>query len=239
MTPIFMGSAYGSGAYFFTRVAVGQRWNTVSAGVLSAAIFAGSMLAVTFVHFGKFNHGNAPILAATAFYGWTVVYIVAPFAVAWLWWRNEHTDSRRPESGDPLVPGPVRTVAGVMSAAAIVAGGVFILSPSTANDVWAWKLTPLTAGVVGSFTIQVGVGAGLLARDERWSSWRVLLQTFVLATVLLLIGTARIWNELDHSRVSTWGFVAGLIGFALAILLLFRTMEKRGSHPAEAGLRPA
>lgn len=61
-------------------------------------------------------------------------------------------------------------------------GPVFLFSPTAANDVWAWKLTPLTAGVVGSFTIQVGVGALLLSLDERWSAWRLLLETFLAAT---------------------------------------------------------
>jgi hypothetical protein len=159
MTPIFMGSAYGAGAYFFTRVSLSRRWHTGSAGVLSAAVFAAFMLVVTFAHFGKFNHGNAPFLAAVAFYGWTGVYIVSPFVVAWLWMRNQRTDSRRADPGDPVVPSVVRYFARAVSAGAIALGLVFLFSPTAANDIWAWKLTPLAAGVVGSFTIQVGTGA--------------------------------------------------------------------------------
>jgi len=227
MTPIFMGSAYGAGAFFFTRVFLCRRWHTASAGVISAAIFAAFMLVVTFVHFNTFNHGHAPVLAAVAFYGWTGVYIASPFIVAWLWLRNQRTDPRNREPGDPLVPPWVRAITRAVSVGVVVAGIVFLFSPTTANDVWAWKLTPLTAGVVGSFTIQVGVGALFLSLDERWSSWRLLLQTFLVATTLLLIGTARVWSRLDHSNASTWIFVAGLVGLALAILALFRTMEGR------------
>ncbi|MDQ6776772.1 MAG: hypothetical protein M3071_11285 [Actinomycetota bacterium] len=227
MTPIFMGASYGAGAYFFMRLALSRRWHVASAGVLSAAIFAAFMLVVTLVHFNKFNHGHAPFLAAVAFYGWTSVYIVSPFAVAWLWLRNQRTDARRLEPGDQSVPPLVRYIARAVSAGAIALGIIFLLSPPTANDVWAWKLTPLTAGVIGSFMIQVGVGSLLLALDERWSSWRLLLETFLIATALMLVGAIREWSKLDHSNASTWIFVAGLAASALAILLLFRAMEAK------------
>lgn len=120
----------------------------------------------------------------------------------------------------------MRLTARVVAVAANVAGVVFLFSATAANDVWPWKLTPLSAGVVDSFTIQVGVGALLLSLDERWSFWRLLLETFLVATALLLIGTARAWSTLDHSNPSTWLLVAGLAAFALAILGLFTAMAR-------------
>jgi hypothetical protein len=62
---------------------------------------------------------------------------------------------------------------------ALVAAAVSLVSPSTAIDLWPWTLTPLTARVIACFTAQVGIGALLLSRDERWSAWRLLLQTFL------------------------------------------------------------
>src|SRR5215210_3923294 len=56
MTAIFMGSGYGAGAYFFTRVALGKRWHQVSPGVLAAAIFAALELIPTIIHWERFNH---------------------------------------------------------------------------------------------------------------------------------------------------------------------------------------
>ena len=44
------------------------------------------MLIATLIHWDRFNHGDAPALAAIAFYGWVIVYIVSPFAVVALWW---------------------------------------------------------------------------------------------------------------------------------------------------------
>ncbi|MBA2505320.1 MAG: hypothetical protein H0V29_05160 [Thermoleophilaceae bacterium] len=225
MTPIFMGSVYGAGAYFFTRVLFEDKWHRVSAGVLAAAVFAALALIPTIAHFDKFNQGDAPTLAAIAFYGWVSVYIVSPVLVGWLWWRNQRTDPGNPEPGDPLVPPPVRQAARVVAAGAFATALVLMLLPGTAADIWPWDLTPLTSRVLACMTAQLGVGAVLLSLDERWSSWRILLQTVLVASALLLGGIARRWDDLDHSRPLTWAFVAGLIGMAIAIALLYRRMS--------------
>ncbi len=112
-----MGAGYGARAYFFVRVFRTRRWHEVSAGVLSAAFFALLMLITTVLHYDTFNQGKAhdglpdpPLLAALAFYGWTIVYIVSPFVVAWLWWRNQRHDPRTPQAGAVLVPARLRLV---------------------------------------------------------------------------------------------------------------------------------
>ena len=225
MTAIFMGSGYGAGAYFFTRVARARQWHTVSVGVLSAALFAALMLLVTLIHYDRFNHGDAPFLAAFAFYGWIVVYIAAPPLVGRLWLRNQRLDPRRRAPGDPMVPRGAALVARLVGGCAVLAAAVFLISPSTAIDVWPWTLTPLTARVLACFIAQVGIGALLLSLDERWSAWRVLLQTFLVATVLLLIGSARAWSDFDQDEPSTWLFLGGLVALAAAVLTLQRRMR--------------
>jgi peptidoglycan/LPS O-acetylase OafA/YrhL len=226
LMPIFMGAGYGAGAYFFVRVYRARRWHEVSVGVLSAAVFALLMLVATLVHFDKFNKGDAPTLAAIAFWGWTIVYVVSPFFVGWLWWRNERRDPRAPEPGERLVPAAVRLVARAGAIAALVAAAVVLVSPSVAIDAWGWSLTPLTARVIACFTAQVGVGFLLLSRDPRWSSWRVLVQTFLIAVALLLLGAARAWDAFDHDNPLTWAYLAGLAGAGLVLLVLYRSMER-------------
>lgn len=234
MTAIFMGSGYGAGAYFFARAATARRWHTVSAGVLSAAAFAALMLVVTLIHYDRFNHGDAPFLAAFAFYGWVVVYVGAPPLVGWLWLRNQRLDSREREPDDPVVPRAAMLVARVVGGCAVLAAAVFLASPQTAIDVWPWTLTPLTARVLACFTAQVGIGALLLSLDQRWSSWRVLLQTFLVATALLLVGSLRAWSDFDHGKASTWMFLVGLVGLAGAVLGLYRRMDARAAASSRA-----
>ena len=232
LTPIFMGAGYGAGAYFFVRVWQSQRWHEVSVGVLSAAIFALLMLITTLLHFDKFNQGRAhdglpdpPVLATLAFYGWTIVYILSPFVVAWLWWRNQRLDPGVPDTGEPLVSAAVRQVVRVIAIGALVVAAVVLVSPSVAVDNWGWQLTPLTARVLACFTAQVGAGFLLLSFDPRWSSWRILVQTFLIAVALLLVGAIRKWDTFLDDRAMKWAYVAGLALGGLALLALYRSQR--------------
>ncbi len=235
LTPIFMGAGYGAGAYFFLRVYRAARWHEVGIGVISAAAFALLMLITTLIHFDKFNQGDAPALAAIAFYGWTIVYILSPWVVAWLWRANEREDPRVPEAGDRVVPPTVRLMARAAGAGALLVAALVLLFPDIAIDNWGWTLTPLTARVLACFTAQVGFGFLLLSRDPRWSAWRVLIQTFLIAVALLLVGAARAWDAFDDGNVLTWAYVIGLAGGAGALLALYLSMERGERRAAAAG----
>jgi hypothetical protein len=226
LTPIFLGSGYGAGAYFFWRTFRARSWHPSSAGVLGASVFAGLMLVATLIGWDKFNHGDAPFLAAFAFYGWVGVYIVSPFVVFALWWRNRGTDPRDPGADEALVPAAALLAARVCAAGALIAAAVCFLSPETAIDVWPWTLTPLTARVLASFTAQVGVGALVLSLDPRWSGWKLIVQTFLVATALLLVGAARAWDDFDHGNAMTYVYVGGLIAADVALIALYRAPKR-------------
>jgi Ca2+/H+ antiporter len=233
LTPIFMGAGYGAGAYFFVRVWQSRRWHEVSVGVVSAAVFALLMLVTTLLHYDLFNQGHAhdglpdpPVLATLAFYGWTIVYILSPWVVAWLWWRNQREDPRVPEAGEPLVPAPLRLVVRVIAIGALLGAAVVLVAPDVAVDHWGWALTPLTARVLACFTAQIGTGFLLLSFDARWSSWRILVQTFLIAVALLLVGAIREWDTFLDDRPMKWGYLAGLVGGALALGALYRSMQR-------------
>jgi hypothetical protein len=226
LTPIFLGSGYGAGAYFFWRIFRADRWNPCSAGIVSAAAFAAAMLVATLIHFDKFNHGHAPALAAIAFYGWTIVYIISPVVVFWTWLRNKRNDSRIADPTHAVLSRDVLLAARDFGAVAIVGAAVFFSSPHTLIELWPWKLTPLTARVLASFMFQVGVGATMLSLDSRWSSWRLLVQTFFVATALLLLGAARAFDDFDTSNIMTWFYLGGLLGADVVLLWLYRTYER-------------
>lgn len=225
LTPIFLGSGYAAGAYFFWRTYRARIWHPSSAGVFSAAAFAAAMLVATLLHWDKFNHGDAPTLAAIAFYGWVSVYIVSPPIVLFIWWRNHQVDPRTPAQGETVLPRKVLIGARVFGAGAFVGAAVFFLAPDTAIDIWPWTLTPLTARVLASFMFQVGMGAMLLSLDRRWSSWRLLIQTFFVATAFLLIGAIRAFDDFDTGDVVTWLYLGGLVASDVALFRLYRSYD--------------
>ena len=81
LTPIFLGAGYGAGAYFFLRTFLSKQFHPSAAGIFGAGFFATLMLIATLLHWDRFNHGDAPLVGATVFYGWVGVYIVSPFVV--------------------------------------------------------------------------------------------------------------------------------------------------------------
>jgi hypothetical protein len=89
-------------------------------------------------------------------------------------------------------------------------------------------------GVLGAavFTAQVGVGFMMLSRDERWSSWRLLVQTFLIAVTLLLVGAARAWDAFDSDNWMTYAYVIGLGMGAVSLAALYVAMERSGSSRA-------
>ena len=232
LTPIFMGAGYGAGAYFFARVFLSRRWHIGAVGVISAAAFAALMLITTLLHWDKFNHGDAPTLAAVAFYGWVGVYIASPLVVAGLWWLNQRTDPGKPKPGEIIVPPIVRMAAGLAGVGALAVAAVVLIEPSVAIDNWGWTLSPLTARVLACFTAQVGVGFLLLARDERWSTWKLLVETFLIAVALLLVGAARAWEAFDTDNWLTYAYVVGLALGAVSLAGLYAAMERTGASRA-------
>ena len=86
--------------------------------------------------------------------------------------------------------------------------------------------------MVASFTIEGAAIAIALAREPRWSAWRILTQTVIVGAVLLLIALARGWDDLDHSNPLTWLLVAGSAATAAAAAALHRALERRARTSA-------
>jgi hypothetical protein len=234
LTPIVLGAGYGAGAYFFLRTFLSDQFHPSAAGIFGAAFFASFMLIATLIHWDKFNHGDAPLIGALVFYGWVAVYIISPFVVLGLWWTNRRTDSGEPAPGEAIVPLWVRRVAQVVAAVAFLGAAVFYLAPDEAIDVWPWDLTPLTSRVIGSFTAQVGVGALLISLDRRWSAWKLIVETFFVATALLLIGAIRAWDDFDTDNTLTYLYLGGLVTADIALLFLYRSMSREEERPLGA-----
>lgn len=227
MTSVFMGAGYGAGAFFFANVGRGGRWTPVSAGVLGAAVFALLMLVVTLIHWTEFNRGRGEPMAILSFYAWVVVYVVSPFAVFALWWRNRAVAGAAvPENDDVLLSAAFRRGGLAVGAATIALGAFLLLAPTTALDNWPWPLTPLTARVIGCFTSQVGLGVLVMSRDPRWAAWRLLAQTFMLATFFQIAGAARVWSSF-RSDAHALLFVTLLVTSGAGAAYLYLHMSRR------------
>jgi hypothetical protein len=182
------------------------------------------MLLVTFLHWDRFDITHFP------FQLWLILYIVTPLLIPYLWIKNRLTDPGTPEPDDLEVPSFAKWAFLAFGVAAMLWALTMFIFPQFAIDIWPWKLSPLTARVLGGWFSLLGVGGLFTSRDPRWSAWRIPLQSITLWATLVLIGafmnpgdfTGGVWNS----------FTIGT-GLSIVMLVLFQVwMETRRKQAA-------
>jgi hypothetical protein len=241
-TPMVLGSVYLGGSYFFLRAARATEWHRVEGGFLAVGTFATLMGIATILHWSKFIHANV------AFWLWAGLYFTTPLLVFAVWFLNQRQESKA-GADDLLLPPRAAMVIGMLGVLAAASSLFLFVAPRTAIHVWPWKLTELTARVMGAiFALGVaGIGA---FTDRRWSGARILLQVDGFMLALIVVAAVRAHGDFDPSRPLTWIFGTGFLGLAVATAILYAGMEARAArrpvgaapgpspHPAVMPSRP-
>jgi hypothetical protein len=221
MTAMMLGEAYLAGAYFFARAVFSARWHWVAVGFLPVTTFATLMGISTILYWNRFNHSSV------AFWTWVVLYFTTPFLVPAVWWRNRKTDPGTPDTRDLLVPASVRWVFGILGVGTVLIGLLFFLQPNFMIGAWPWKLTPLTAAVMGTMFALAGAGAICIALDARWSAVRIAFQSQMIALALVVLAIVFSWGNFRQANPLTWVFVAGMLFLLVTSPLFYLWMETR------------
>jgi hypothetical protein len=225
MTPLFMGAGYLAGAYFFLQTFLTQRWHRIAPGYPAITTFAWCMGLATVLHWDRFNHSHI------SFFTWAALYAIAPFLVPALWMRNRSTDPGTAEPGDVNVPTPVRWIIGTLGGIEIALAVLMFLQPNLIIPIWPWKVTLLTARVLAGWLALTGVALAVIARDARWSAWRILLQTEAMRLGLTLVAIPRAWGDWNAANPLTWVFIVGSSLFLIGILSLHFSLDRRHPRP--------
>jgi hypothetical protein len=104
----------------------------------------------------------------------------------------------------------VRAILAVIGVAALLCGLCLFVAPSLGIDLWAWKLTPLTARVCGAVLTLPGMVNVWMLADARWSAFRRIVQAELVSLVLILAALLLRGGELLWSRPAAPLFVAGM-----------------------------
>jgi hypothetical protein len=234
LTPLIMGAGYIAGAYFFVRVASETRWHRIQVGFLPVTAFTLFMAIATFAHLDRFAKGHV------AFWIWLGLYVVTPVLVPLAWAVNRRTDPGVPEPGEPPLPRAVRPLLLGVGAVQSLVALVLLLSPSTMIAHWPWMLTPLTAQTLGGWFALPGVTALMMGLDGRWSAIRITLESQLIGLALILLGTARAWDDLDTSNALAYVFVAGIAALFVTLAALeWYMLGRERAGPLPAGVVPA
>ncbi|NEM04463.1 hypothetical protein [Geodermatophilus normandii] len=218
LTAAFLGAGYAAGC---TLVVLSMRdpvWANTRVPVLTILVFTLLTLVATLVHVDRFHFQEefaaAPLLARAAAWFWTGVYVVIPLAMLVLLALQERAPGTDPPRRRP-VPVLLRVALGVESVVLLGVGAAISVAPATAETLWPWTLTPLTARVVGAWLVAFGVATALaaLAGDlERLRTSTVAYTVFgvlVLAVVVWHRGTVA-WD-----RPVAWAFLAVAVAVVL------------------------
>jgi len=177
----------------------------------------------TILHWDRFSHSHV------AFWLWVGLYFTTPFAVFAVFLRNR--EQYVPSSDADLKISQAAALAIIAGgAAAVLTSGFLFLFPYQAVEIWPWKLSPLTARVLGAIFALGLAGLGAV-RERRWSAARILLQVEGMMLFLILVAGVRAHAEFDPGNALTWLFAAGFVATALATGILYVRMESRARYP--------
>lgn len=218
MTAVFMGAGYLGGAYLFLHTVFGARWHRVAAGFLPVAAFTLALLIVTIIHWERFDHTHLPFLV------WLVLYIVTPFLVFGTWNRNRGVDPGTPEDHDPQVPLLPRGILAGLGVVLMISAVLSLANPSLTMQFWPWKLSALTARVLGGWFALLGVGGIVISLEERWTAWRTGMESIGLWHGLVLLGAILHRRDFYNPNLINW-YAISVVIMLLGMAILYVWME--------------
>ena len=150
--------------------------------------------------------------------------MTTPFLVPLTWLRNRPTDPGTLESDDRYVPQHVRSILKMTGLLQFAIAVILLASPSTMIDIWPWTLTPLAAATLGAWFALPGVTALMMGIDGRWSAIRITLESQLIGLTLILLATARAWEQFDKSNVLTYVFAGAIALQLVGLAALWHSM---------------
>jgi hypothetical protein len=220
MTPLLMGAGYAAGAYFFLHALLGRSWRSITLGFLPITVFTSMLLIATLLHWENFNHSHV------AFFAWTFLYATTPFIVPAAWLLNRRHDPGRQDS-DLLVPNGSRLALALVGVLIGAVALVTFASPSTVIEEWPWALSPLTGRTVAAYLGLTGATLVLIAWDARWRAGKVLVESLMIGSLLIVIGILRDWGNLHPDAVVRWSYLGGMVLGVVLLAGLYLGMEAR------------
>ena len=183
------------GAFYFASVAITlgglreQVWDRAGVAIPGVIVFVWAMLGATVLHLDKFHHDDGDLVPAFAAWVWLAVYFLEPPVLLWLY-RRQVAAPGGESPCTPDVPGWFGWVWKGWGALLIVIGLVLFIAPDTADELWPWTLSPLTARAVSATLLGVGAVAIAVGRQRclvrmRWPLVAILTMGTLVAVALL------------------------------------------------------
>ncbi len=223
LTAAFLGAAYWASLVLNLLASRERVWASVRSVVVPGFVFTTLMLVATLVHLDRFHLGSSSNAAGRVVaWIWLVVYITVPpltLAVLAAQLRGPGTDAPRT---NPL-PRWMRAALAAHSLVLVALGVTLFAAPSSADSLWPWTLTPLTARATGAWLCGTGLTAAFAAFENDLGRIRAMLAGYGALGALEGIAIARYPHTPDWGGPAAWLYVAFLATMlTLALLMLLR-----------------
>jgi hypothetical protein len=203
LTAAFLGASYMAALVLFVWTAWRADWGAAKATLVPVFVIAVLLLVATIIHEDRFHED---------LFGWfwKLAYLAAPVAiVAAVAVQLRRLEESRP-SRTPL-PALLRLVLLLQGIAMLAAGLYLFVAPESADALWPWDLTPLTARAIGAFVTGFGAAAlyAVIANDLR--SFEGAALAYATLGGFQLVALARYTEDLTGADTDTWIYVIFLV----------------------------
>jgi hypothetical protein len=203
LTAAFLGANYWAAFFLAVLSARERRWSRARITYAVSVVFTSLTLLATLLHLDKFQFDKVNGWL------WLIVYIVVPPWLVLLYPLQRRAAGRDPERTAPLEPWLLPVMA-VQALVVLVIGLALWVAPSSADSLWPWALTPLTARAVGAWLLALAAGLAVTIWERDWQRVRVAVLTYVAMPVLQFVALARFHSTLAWHGAGTWLYVAFL-----------------------------
>jgi hypothetical protein len=205
LTAAFLGANYFA-AFFLALFAAREHvWAYAGIAYVVSVVFTSLTLFATLLHLDKFNFDNANGWL------WTIVYVTVPPYLVLVGIPQLRLRGDDPPRTAPI-PSWLLWLVSIQAAIALVVGVLLFAAPSTADDIWPWTLTPLTARTVAAWVLALAGGLAYTAWQRDWARVRIATPTYVAIPALQFVALARFSDTVDWSDAKLWAYVVYLGG---------------------------
>jgi hypothetical protein len=212
LTAAFLGAGFWAAAVLFLWTVRRGDWSRARVALVPVSLIALLLLVATIVHEERFHDD---------LFGWfwKAVYLLAPLTLAATAARavvvhQRRTRTEAPSTGAPL-PATLRGLLAVQGTAMLGIGAYLFVAPGSADALWPWDLTPLTARAVGAFLAGFGVSALHAALVNDLVRFDGAALSYATLGGLELIALARYTGDLTGADLDSWLYAAFLASILL------------------------
>jgi hypothetical protein len=216
LTAAFLGAGYGAGLLLVLLALRDGVWARARVPVYTILLFIVLTLVPTLIHLDRFHFsaefdGLGPLAKGAAWF-WLAIYVGLPLAMVPVLYLQERAAGEDPPCRCPMPMG-LRLALAAESALLLAVGALMFVIPSTAESLWPWQLTPLTARVVAAWLLAFGLTAGLAAFGDQ-ERLRTGAIAYAGLGVLVLGAVLRFIDTIEWADPAAWVF----LGATLAII---------------------